>query len=114
VEIIACPIVRESDGLAMSSRNALLTSEERRKAVRISETLFMARDRVASGTPDSIRKFVADRINEDPALQTEYFEIANDTTLQPVSSWQEPGGKIGCVAVRVGKVRLIDNVSFYS
>jgi pantoate--beta-alanine ligase len=114
VEIIACPIVRETDGLAMSSRNALLSQEERRKAVRISQTLFMAREMAGSDSPDTIRKFVADRINEDPALQTEYFEIVNDTTLQPVASWQEPGGKIGCVAVRVGKVRLIDNVSFYS
>jgi pantoate--beta-alanine ligase len=65
-------------------------------------------------TPDEIRKFVTDQINEDPFLQTEYFEIADDTTLQPVESWSQPGGKIGCVAVKVGKVRLIDNVNFSS
>ncbi len=114
VEIIPCPIVREPDGLAMSSRNALLTPDERSHATHISATLFQARDMAPRQTPDEIRKFVTDRINEDPFLQTEYFEIADDTTLQPIKSWNEPGGKIGCVAVKVGKVRLIDNVNFSS
>jgi len=112
VEIVPCPIVREPDGLAMSSRNALLTPIERSHAARISETLFQARDMGPGQTPDQIRSFVTGRINEDPYLVTEYFEIANDSTLQPVKSWNEPGGKIGCVAVKVGKVRLIDNVNF--
>jgi pantoate--beta-alanine ligase len=112
VEIIPCPIVREPDGLAMSSRNALLTVNERSHAAHISATLFRARDMAPGRSPDEIRKFVTDRINEDPFLQTEYFEISDDTTLQPVESWDEPGGKIGCVAVKVGKVRLIDNVNF--
>jgi pantoate--beta-alanine ligase len=112
VEIISCPIIREHDGLAMSSRNALLTPDERKHAARISETLFRARDLARSHTPGEIRKYVRDRVDEDPFLQTEYFEIADDTTLQPVNSWDEPGRKIGCVAVKVGKVRLIDNVNF--
>ncbi len=112
VEIVTCPIVREPDGLAMSSRNALLTVDERAHARHISAALFRARDMAPGHTPDEIRKFVTDRINEDPFLKTEYFEIADDSTLQPVTSWNEPGGKIGCVAVKVGKVRLIDNVSF--
>jgi pantoate--beta-alanine ligase len=112
VEIIPCPIIREPDGLAMSSRNALLTPAERSHAAGISATLFKARGMAPGYTPDQIRKFVTDRINEDPYLRTEYFEIANDSTLQPVNSWSEPGGKVGCVAVVVGKVRLIDNVNF--
>jgi pantoate--beta-alanine ligase len=112
VEIISCPIIRETDGLAMSSRNALLTPDERLHATRISATLFRARDMAPGHTPDEIRKFVTEQLNEDPLLQTEYFEIADDTTLQPVKSWNQPGGKIGCVAVKVGKVRLIDNVNF--
>ena len=112
VEIIPCPIVREPDGLAMSSRNTLLSPGERSHAARISAALFQAKVMANDHAPDEIRKFVADHINADPLLQTEYFEIADDTTLQPVSSWNEPGGKIGCVAVRVGKVRLIDNVNF--
>ena len=112
VEIIPCPIVREPDGLAMSSRNTLLTADERSHASHISAILFQARNLIPGHTPDEVRKFVTGQINKDPFLQTEYFEIANDTTLQRIESWNEPGGKIGCVAVRVGKVRLIDNVSF--
>jgi pantoate--beta-alanine ligase len=114
VEIIPCPIVRESDGLAMSSRNTLLTPDERSHAARIYATLFRAREMAPDSSPDEIRKFVTGRINEDPYLQTEYFEIADDTTLQPIESWDQAGGKIGCVAVKVGKVRLIDNVNFSS
>jgi pantoate--beta-alanine ligase len=114
VELVACPIVREADGLAMSSRNMLLTPEQRKHAPRISETLFMAREMAANETPDKIRNFVTDRLNQDALLRTEYFEIVNDTTLRPVRSWNEPGGKIGCVAVKVGSIRLIDNIIFSS
>jgi pantoate--beta-alanine ligase len=114
VELIACPIVREPDGLALSSRNILLTPEQRTHATRISQTLFMAREMMESHTPDEIRMFVTERINQDPLLQTEYFEIVNDTTLKPVRSWSETCGKIGCVAVKVGRIRLIDNINFSS
>lgn len=114
VEVIACPIIREADGLAMSSRNLLLTPEQRKHAALIPQTLFLANEMSATHTPDDIRQFVARRINQDNLLLTEYFEIAHDSTLQPVRSWSEPGGKIGCIAVRVGNVRLIDNVIFSS
>jgi len=114
VELIACPIVREPDGLAMSSRNMLLTPEQRKHSPVISNTLLKAKEMKESMTPDEIRQFVAGRINEDPLLETEYFEIVNDTTLQPVKSWSENGEKIGCVAVKVGGIRLIDNIIFSS
>jgi pantoate--beta-alanine ligase len=114
VELVVCPIIRESDGLAMSSRNLLLTPEQRKHAAVIHETLSMARQMSETHTPDEIRQFVTHRINLDKLLQTEYFEIADDTTLLPVKSWNEPGGKIGCIAVRVGKIRLIDNIVFSS
>jgi pantoate--beta-alanine ligase len=114
VEIIACPIIRESDGLAMSSRNMLLTAEQRSHAAIISQTLFMARDMAGHHTPGEVRQFVTHRIDGDPLLRTEYFEIVNDSTLQPVRSWDESGGKIGCVAVKVGRIRLIDNIIFSS
>jgi len=114
VEVITCPIIREADGLAMSSRNLLLTPEQRKHAALIPQTLALAREMSATHTPGEIRQFVIRRINQDNLLLTEYFEIAHDTTLQPVQSWDEPGGKIGCVAVRVGNVRLIDNVVFSS
>ncbi len=114
VELVVCPIIREPDGLAMSSRNLLLTPVQRKHAAVIHETLSMARQMAGSHTPDEVRQFVKDRINRDKLLETEYFEIADDTRLLPVKSWNEPGGKIGCIAVRVGKIRLIDNIVFSS
>jgi len=114
VEIVACPIVREPDGLAMSSRNMLLDAEQRSHAVLISQTLFRAQEMAGENSVGAVRRFVTGTINADPLLDTEYFEICDDTTLQPVQSWEEPGGKVGCVAVKVGRIRLIDNVSFSS
>jgi pantoate--beta-alanine ligase len=114
VEIVPCPIVRESDGLAMSSRNMLLDPEQRLHAVQISRTLFTAQGMAGEKSVDEVRRFVTGTINADPLLETEYFEICDDTTLQPVQSWDEPGAKVGCVAVKVGRIRLIDNVSFSS
>jgi len=112
VEIIPCPIVREPDGLAMSSRNMRLNAEQRTHAALISQTLFRAKE-MAGKTPVAvIRNFVTDRINADPFLETEYFEIVNGVTLKPVGTWDEPGEKVGCIAVNVGQVRLIDNVVF--
>jgi pantoate--beta-alanine ligase len=114
IELVACPIVREADGLAMSSRNMLLTPEQRSHVPLISKTLFMAKEMTGNRSPDETRQFVSGRINQDPLLQTEYFEIVNDSTLQPVKSWGEAGGKIGCLAVKVGTIRLIDNIVFSS
>jgi pantoate--beta-alanine ligase len=114
VEIIPCPIVRESDGLAMSSRNMRLNAEQRTHAALISQTLFQAKEMAGKAPVAAIRNFVTDRINADPFLETEYFEIVHGITLKPVGSWDEPGEKVGCIAVNVGQVRLIDNVVFSS
>jgi pantoate--beta-alanine ligase len=112
VDIVACPIVREADGLAMSSRNRRLSPEERQHAALISKTLLKAQKTGASVSPESLKKVVMDTINKDPFLQVEYFEIVDDKTLQPVKSWDKPGIKVGCIAVHAGKVRLIDNITF--
>jgi pantoate--beta-alanine ligase len=114
VEIIPCAIVRESDGLAMSSRNMRLNAEQRAHAVLISQTLFRAKEMAGFTPVAEIRNFVTDRINADPLLETEYFEIVDGVTLKPVGSWDEPGEKVGCIAVNVGQVRLIDNIVFSS
>jgi pantoate--beta-alanine ligase len=114
VDIIACPIIRESDGLAMSSRNMLLTPEQRIHAAVIPQTLFRAKAMVATHSVEEVKRFVTDTINNDPLLETEYFEIADNTTLQPVHTWEQPGPKTGCVAVKVGPIRLIDNINFSS
>jgi len=112
VEIVACPIIRESDGLAMSSRNMLLSTEQRKNAVHISATLFEATNKTGDLTVEQLCQWVINRINENEFLNTEYFEIVNEATLLPVKSWDEDCNKVGCIAVHCGKIRLIDNVKF--
>jgi len=114
VEIVACPIVREADGLAMSSRNTHLSADERQHAPFICKTLLKAQKTGMSASPARLKKAVIETINNDPILQVEYFEIVDDKTLQPVKSWDKPGTKTGCIAVLAGKVRLIDNITFNS
>jgi pantoate--beta-alanine ligase len=110
VEIVSCPIIRETDGLAMSSRNMLLTPEQRENAALISATLFAALGKTGQLSVQELCEWVIERINENPFLNTEYFEIVNTKTLLPVNSWEDPCQKVGCVAVHCGKIRLIDNV----
>ena len=110
VEIVPCPIIREENGLAMSSRNELLNAEERKNASIISETIFMAKELVGQKSVKELVKWVTERINKNPFLNVEYFEIVDDTSLQPVKSWEDKNTKVGCVAVYCGKVRLIDNI----
>ena len=112
VEIVPCEIVREADGLAMSSRNMLLEAEQRRNAVHISQTLFEARNKKVEMSVKELSKWVVARIDENKYLETEYFEIVDDETLQPVGNWDEPVNKVGCIAVHCGKIRLIDNIIF--
>jgi pantoate--beta-alanine ligase len=109
-EIVVCPIVREQDGLAMSSRNMLLSNNQRKEAVNISQALFYAKQQ-ASGTPvNEIRDEAIRRINSSPELKVEYLEIVDANTLQTVSGWDDAAEIFVCVAVYAGKIRLIDNV----
>ena len=110
IEIVSCPIIREKNGLAMSSRNGLLSAEERENASIISETIFMAKELVGQKSVQELVKWVTERINLNPFLNVEYFEIVDDTNLQPVKNWEDKTTKIGCIAVHCGKVRLIDNI----
>ena len=112
VEIVACPIVREDDGLAMSSRNMLLNPWQRMNAVHISATLFEAANKTGELSVEELCQWVINRINENEFLNTEYFEIVNELTLLPVKSWDDPCSKVGCIAVHCGKIRLIDNLEF--
>jgi len=114
VEIIPCPTVREADGLALSSRNKRLSADERQHAALIAKTLFWAQQNASTMSINELKKAVIATINNDPFLKVEYFEIVNYQPLQPVKTWHDAGGKIGCIAVNVGKVRLIDNINFYS
>jgi len=112
VEIISCPIVREADGLAMSSRNMLLSQEQRENAVHISATIFEAVNKTGEMNVEELCQWVVTSINENKFLNTEYFEIVNESTLQPVKNWSDAGKKVGCIAVHCGKIRLIDNIEF--
>ncbi|WP_319499951.1 pantoate--beta-alanine ligase [uncultured Draconibacterium sp.] len=112
VEIVPCAIIREKSGLAMSSRNELLTEEQRKNAAVISETLFKAKELKAQKSVQEITDWVTETINKNPFLDVEYFEIVDDEQLQPVKNWDEKSTKVGCVAAFCGKIRLIDNIVF--
>ena len=114
-EIVACPICREADGLAMSSRNVRLTAEQREAAPIIHETLLAAVDLADQGIDlESVREMVIEEIDNVDGMEVEYFEIADAKTLQPIENWDESGdeGAIGCITVWMGDVRLIDNIKF--
>lgn len=113
--IISCPIVREPDGLAMSSRNLLLDPEIRQHAGIIFKTLSAASELICSTDISEIKEFVREQINKTPGFSLEYFEIADDLELKPVTMKTEmvPGRRyFGCIAVRAGGIRLIDNTEF--
>jgi len=112
VKIVVCPTVREENGLAKSSRNELLSSEQRKKAALISKTLFESRTFVPEMSVGALREWVIWQINAESALSVEYFEIVNGNTLQAIFDWEDVSYVVGCVAVLCGKVRLIDNVTY--
>lgn len=112
VEIIGCPTVRENDGLAMSSRNMLLNPVQRSSAPLIAKTLLAARNKKGEMSVQGMIDWVKSEIISNSQLEVEYFEIADAKTLQPVKSWNESNELVGCIAVQVGQVRLIDNVLF--
>lgn len=111
VEIISCPTVRESNGLAMSSRNMLLSPEEKENAAHIASTLFEIRNKKSILSVSALKKWAEEEIIRNPFLQLEYLEIVNAETLLPVQSWEESQNIRTCIAVKTGNVRLIDNIS---
>jgi len=110
--IVSCPVIRESDGLAMSSRNMLLSDEERKIAPFIAQTLFRAREMKNELSPGDLTCWVYDQFTAHKEFQLEYFEIVDELELRKIEDWSDPVSKIGCIAVRLGKVRLIDNIIF--
>ena len=112
LEIVGCPIVRESDGLALSSRNARLSEEERLQALSISKTLFQSKEYAATHTVEETQKFVEEGIAAAEGLELEYFELVDGTTLQKISTWDETNYAVGCITVYCGEVRLIDNIKY--
>lgn len=114
VEIVGCPIVREEDGLAMSSRNKRLTNVERAVAPRIYEGLMKGAEWSRTLPMQEVRKRVIEYIEESPMLEVEYFAIVDAVTLEELSEWSEDREMAGCITVYCGEVRLIDHIHFPS
>ncbi len=110
IKIVGCPTMRESSGLAMSSRNTLLSKEEREEASKISKVLFFIRDHWKEHTMNEIVQRAIEMIQQSGMMQVEYLEIAEEETLQSVSDWNFSKPIRSFAAVKLGKVRLIDNV----
>jgi len=111
-QIVACETLREPDGLAMSSRNRLLTRETRKAAPIIAETMIKGRNLLRTHSVKAIEKFVSDSINRNPYLKVEYFSIVNSDTLMPVADFSGDHRISACIAVQAGNVRLIDNMYY--
>jgi pantoate--beta-alanine ligase len=112
VNIIAVPIVREADGLALSSRNTRLTAEQRQIAPIIARTLKESRNFVPEKSVREVEKWVCDILNATPQLRVEYYEIVNGKTLEPIDNWSDSEERVGCITVFCGEVRLIDNIKY--
>lgn len=112
VDIVACPIKRADDGLALSSRNSLLTSEQRAIAPEIYSALNDSVEYSRSHSVRATHDTVVERLDAVPGLQVEYFEIVDGRTLAPVEEWEESPWIVGCITVYCGKVRLIDNIAY--
>jgi len=110
VEIVPCPIVRDEDGLALSSRNRLLTAEQRKIAPFIYETLRQAKLRRQHICANPLRQMIINIFEGNENFKLEYFDIVDDKNLQPVDGWNDNVGTLACVAVWLGDVRLIDNI----
>lgn len=114
VQIVDCPIVREEDGLALSSRNKLLSPEERKIAVNISKTLKKSLTFAANNSVETTQKFVVETINAIDGLEVQYYQIVDGNSLQPVENWDDSSYIVGCITVFCGKtpIRLIDNIKY--
>lgn len=114
INIIECPIIREESGLAMSSRNALLTSEERAIAANIYRILKESVTKKDSLSVGELQQEVINSINTIDQLEVEYFEIVDGNTLETVHSWNDSPYIVGCITVYCGAtpIRLIDHIKY--
>ena len=112
IKIVGCPIVREPDGLALSSRNSRLSAQQRIQALGISKTLFSSLEFAKTHTLKQTKDFVETSIANAEGLRLEYFEIVDGNTLQTVTDWDDSHYIVGCITVFCGDVRLIDNIKY--
>ena len=114
VEICPCPIVREKDGLALSSRNSLLTSEEHDIALNISKALFISQEYANHHSLQQTRNWVVNTINKVDGLEVQYYDIVDGDSLKSLDNWEDSDYVVGCITVFCGQipVRLIDNIKY--
>lgn len=112
VKINACPILREDDGLALSSRNVRLTPEQRQKAPLIARTLKESTNFAAGKSVQEVIDYVVNTINADPVMRVEYYEIVDGNTMESIKNWSDTDYAVGCITVYCGEVRLIDNIKY--
>lgn len=111
IEIVGCPIMREADGLAKSSRNTLLTAGQRAAAPHIYKTICMAKEWKKRLSPKEVIEKTKDEINANPLLETEYVEIVDSDSLRPLENWSDSDNPRLWCAVYARPVRLIDNIA---
>ena len=114
LEIVPCPVVREEGGLAMSSRNTLLTAEERQTANQIYQTLRKSKELMAEKSVASLHDWVVETINAVSGLEVQYYSIVDGKTLADVRDWNESDDIVGCITVFCGSqpIRLIDHIRY--
>lgn len=112
LEIVDCPIKREADGLALSSRNVRLSAEQRSVAPAIALVLRSSLIKSREMSLADTKKWVIDTINTFPFMQVEYYEIVDALTMQPIAEWSDSKHPVGCITVFCGDVRLIDNIKY--
>jgi pantoate--beta-alanine ligase len=113
LEIVPCPIQREADGLALSSRNVRLTPEQRQIAPNIHRVLVESvAAKKAGASVEEVKKDVITKLNAIEFLEVEYYEIVDALTMQPITEWLPEGQSVGCITVYCGDVRLIDNIKY--
>lgn len=110
VEIVSCPILREMDGLAMSSRNVLLNAEERKTAALIPSIMNRAKNMLTQESSiEQTKQFVSDEVEKWPAMRLDYFDVCAPDTLLPIKNKEKGQHCVLLIALYIGKIRLIDN-----
>ena len=112
LEIVSCPIKREADGLAMSSRNVRLSPENRKAAPAIHRILSESVNNASDASVAEVTESVIKQINAVDGLEVEYYQIVDADTMQPITDWDATRQAVGCVTVYAGDVRLIDNIKY--
>ena len=113
VQVIGCPIIREPDGLAMSSRNMQLTIGERKIASLIYKVLCEVKEKAGTTSVMELKNWAMKKILSNSAFTLEYFEIVDKRTLLPLESWKNKENALACMAIYLGGVRLIDNIELF-